>query len=333
MPINSQVPPASERRVIGQDMPLEVCICTHNPRPDIFRLVLMSLTRQTAEKGSFRVVIIDNASTPPFTAENYAELTAAGITAEIVCEPKLGNVFSRAKAYQATSGDWILFVDDDNELHPDYIATGLEIISNRPELGCFGGKLELPEEVEVPRWMKPLLPFLAIRDFGDKEITNIADRWGQWEPVTAGGFINRKILGVYAKRIFEDPETHVLGRRGISTLNSCEDSLMMAGAFHLGLACSYQPSLRLNHHVRAERFRLSYLLRLMYGFGRSEVMLDYLCGRNAHLSNQHRKNGLGEIIGGFMKEFAGFSWQYALCMMVRRISLHRQRKYIAGGAK
>lgn len=331
MPINNEETPTSGRMVIGRDMPLDVCICTHDPRPDIFRLVLMSLAHQTAEKGSFRVVIIDNASTPPLTADDYAVLTDAGIEAALVREPTLGNVFSRARAYQATKSDWILFVDDDNELSPDYIATGLEIIRNRPELGCFGGKLELPEGLVVPHWMKSLLPFLAIRDYGDKEITNIADHWGEWEPVTAGGFINRAILGLYAKRIFNDPATHVLGRKGKNTLNSCEDSLMMAGAFPLGLACSYQPSLRLNHHVRVERFQLSYLLHLMSGFGKSEIMLEYLCGRSGQWGKQSCISALGKIVNGFRKERMVFSWQYALCMMVRRVSLFRQKKRIVGG--
>jgi len=284
----------------------------------------MSLAGQSAETGSFSVVIVDNASIPEVTSADCAILTEAGIASTIVRESKLGNVFSRARAYQETNCQWILFVDDDNELDPDYIKIGLEIIRNRPEIGCFGGKLELPAGINVPRWVIPLLPFLAIRDFGDKEITNIADYWGQWEPATAGGFIRREILGAYARRILDDPSTHVLGRKGRKGLNSCEDSLMMAGAFHLGLACSYQPSLKLYHHVRADRFRLSYLLPLMYGFGRSEVMLDFLCGRTAHWSVQSNMSALREIMASSRRELTE-SLQYAFCMMVRRIGLYRQR--------
>jgi len=332
IPIDSELGQTSEGRGIGPDKPLEVCICTHAPRPEIFHIVLTSLARQTAGKESFRVLIIDNASAPPLTVENCGVLTNAGISFEIVREPRLGNVFSRARAYQATVGDWIVFVDDDNELHPDYIEIGLELIRNRPELGCFGGKLELPSGIDVPAWVKPLLPFLAIRDFGDREITNISDHWGEWEPVTAGGFLRRDILGIYAKRVLDDPGTHVLGRKGTSTLNSCEDSLMMSGAFHLALACSYQPSLRLTHHVRAERFRLSYILRLMYGFGRSEVMLDYLCGRTTQWDSQGGWKAISEIMRSFMRDLSLFSWQYALCMMVRQVSLQCQRKRIGGAA-
>lgn len=285
----------------------------------------MSLAQQSAGKKNFSVVIIDNASTPQLVSADCAVLTEAGIASTIVREPKLGNVFSRARAYQETNCQWILFVDDDNELDPAYVKIGLEIIRNRPEIGCFGGKLELPAGINVPGWVIPLLPFLAIRDFGDKEITNIADYWGQWEPATAGGFIRREILGAYARRILDDPTTHVLGRKGRKTLNSCEDSLMMAGAFHLGLACSYQPSLKLYHHVRAERFRLTHLLPLMYGYGRSEVMLEFLCGRTAQWRVQSNMSALREIMASFRGELSGFFWQYAICMMVRRIGLHRQR--------
>ena len=177
-----------------------------------------------------------------------------------------------------------------------------------------------------------MLPFLAIRDFGDNEITNIADHWGQWEPVTAGGFIRRDVLGLYAKRVVDDPNTHILGRKGKSTLNSCEDSLMMSGAFHLGLACSYQPKLVLNHHLRSERFRLFYLLRLMYGFGRSEVMLEHLCRRSGDKNGQ-RGEGLRGISAGFLREFRNFSWQYAVCMMARRAGIYRQANRVVKGVE
>ncbi|MBN1546373.1 MAG: hypothetical protein JW902_06915, partial [Syntrophaceae bacterium] len=201
----------------------------------------------------------------------------------------------------------------------------LDIIRQRPEIGCFGGKLELPAGFRVPQWVLPLLPFLAIRDFGDEEITNIADYWGQWEPATAGGFIRREVLGVYAQRIQDDPKTHVLGRKGNKTLNSCEDSLMMAGAFDLGFACSYQPSLKLYHHLKPDRFRISYLVPLMYGYGRSEVMLDFLCGRTGHWKVQSNGSALREIMGTFRYELSHYSWQYAVSMMIRRVALHRQK--------
>jgi glycosyltransferase involved in cell wall biosynthesis len=324
------VTPAHTR--IGRDLTLDVCICTHNPRTDIFQLVLKALVRQTEERKSFRVLIVDNASKPSLRVENYGLLSDAGIAVSIVREIRLGNIFARARVYQETTGNWILFVDDDNELEPDYIEKGLEIIRNRPELGCFGGKLKMPEKIKVPEWMKPLVPFLAIRDFGDKEITNIADHWGEWEPVTAGGFIRRDVLGLFARRVLHDPETHVLGRKGNSTLNSCEDSLMMAGAFHLGLACSYQPGLSLNHHVRPERFQLSYLLRLMYGFGRSEVMLDHLCGRNRNIDNQDARSSWRAMFVGFIKDRSIVSWQYALCMLARRAGMHLQHKRVAQGS-
>lgn len=331
MAIDSEAQTGPSQAGIDRSLPLDVCICTHNPRPVLFRIVLTALARQTAGKGSFRVLIVDNASTPPLSVENYGLLADAGVTVSIVREPKLGNIFARARAYQETTGNWILFVDDDNELEPNYIEIGLEIIRNRPELGCFGGKLKLPEKINVPKWMNPLIPFLAIRDFGDKEITNIADYWGEWEPVTAGGFIRRDVIGLYAKRVFDDPETHILGRKGNSTLNSCEDSLMMSGAFHLGLACSYQPRLSLNHHVRSERFRLAYLLRLMYGFGRSEVMLDHLCCRTGNQGSQGVRSSWNAIFIGFIRDCRIFSWQYALCMLVRRVGIHLQHKRIAGG--
>ena len=41
----------------------------------------------------------------------------------------------------------------------------------------------------------------------------------------------------------------------------------MRGAYGLGLSCSYEPSLRLEHHLDPRRFQLRYLARLLVGLG------------------------------------------------------------------
>ena len=64
--------------------------------------------------------------------------TSSGITARIVCEPELGLYAARHRAIRETDGDWIIFVDDDNELRPDYVSEGVRFISEHPEVGCFG---------------------------------------------------------------------------------------------------------------------------------------------------------------------------------------------------
>jgi glycosyltransferase involved in cell wall biosynthesis len=253
---------------------LEVCICTHDPRTDILQLTLGSLAGQSAGAGSFSVLIVDNASSPPLPEALLAPLVQAGIAARLVFEARPGVAQARLRAIRETTSDWILFVDDDNELAPEFIERGLSIAVDGPDLACFGGKLLLPSHLSPPDWARPFLPYLAIKDVGDEAIKGIAEHWGQWEPPTAGAFVRRSLALAYLDRITRDPRILELGRKGRRGLGSCEDSLMMRQALGLRLVNAYQPALRLFHHLDPTRFRLGYLLRLMHGYGRSHVLLE-----------------------------------------------------------
>jgi glycosyltransferase involved in cell wall biosynthesis len=257
---------------------IDVCICTHNPRPDIFEATLRSLAWQTADKRKFRVLIVDNASAPRINESVLSPLKEAGIDARLVVEEKPGLARARLKAIAETKSDWVLFLDDDNELLQDFLENGCRVIDGTSEIGCFGGKLLLPDYIKPPPLLRRYLPYLAIKDHGDEVITDRTDYWGPWEPPGAGSFVHRKVLEIYKNKSEHDELFFRLGRTGSKSVASCEDSLMMRGAVQLGLYCSYQPSLRIIHHISPDRVKIRYLLKLMYGFGVStatcELMLN-----------------------------------------------------------
>ncbi len=256
-------------------MKLDVCICTHDPRREVLDLAIRSIARQ-AGSGTLEVLLVDNASAERVPESALAPVREAGIAARITREERLGNAQARLHAIRETRGDWILFVDDDNELSGDFVAEGFRFIAARPDVGCFGGKLVLPQELQPPRWAQPFLPYLGVRDFGEEVITGTGERWGEWEPPTAGAFVRRDVADAYRARVEEDARILDLGRKGRNGLASCEDSLMMRQAFRLGALNAYVPRLSLKHHLDPSRFRLEYLVRLMHGYGSSHVLLEGL---------------------------------------------------------
>ncbi len=260
---------------------LTVCLCTRNPRRDVLAIALGALADQTAPRNAFRVLIVDNGSEPALGAADMAPLIAAGVDHRIVVEPKLGIVNGRRRAIDDAGEGWILFVDDDNELAPDYIENGLKIIRSNPELGAFGGKLVLPDALKAKRWHKPFLSYIAVREFGEEPVTACTFQYGPWEAPTAGAFVRRDVLNVYRDRVASEAKVGELGRKQGQSLNSCEDALMMLGAPSIGAPTSYQPSLTLIHHIDEKRLRLGYLLRLLYAYGRSHVLLESLVDRTA----------------------------------------------------
>ncbi len=259
---------------------IDICICTHNPQEPLFSLVLDAILRQTVGPGTFRLLVIDNASQPPVMEQTLKGFHAYGIPARIVKEAEPGIARARLRAMCETDAEWLLFVDDDNELRDDYVEQGLRFISEHPHVGCFGGKLLLAPGLSPPSWARPFLPYLAIKDEGEEVIMGHADVWGPWEPPTAGAFIHRSVLDRYQERAAHNDELFRLGRKGRKGLASCEDSLIMRGAGEMGKDNAYNPQMVLYHHLDERRFRLGYLIRLMYGYGRSHVILEGLLGHS-----------------------------------------------------
>ena len=313
----------SGRRSMSADgrLMLQVCLCTHNPRPEIFHRVLTALRRQT-EWTSFEVVIIDNASQPPIEEWACRNALGAETPLRIERESTLGIAAARVRAVATTTAEWVLFVDDDTELMADYIEAGLKIIADNPAIGCFGGKLIVPDYLAPARWTRPLLPFLAIKDLGDEPVTSLADEWRHCEPPTAGAFVRRSVLHRYLSVMRVNQMAPSLGRKGHRGLRSGEDALMMRGAYALGLAVSYQPTLKLIHHLHPSRFRFGYLLRLMWGHGRTLFVLDRIVaasgGRTSALAQRSTVDALRILVRSTAREVRK-SLRYACCMLAFRL--------------
>ena len=258
-------------------MHVEICICAHNPPLDVFERVMKSIFNQQVTDGNtFSVLVVDNLSNPPISESIFKKTNGSKIRTKLIQEPSPGLARARAKAAKSTSAEWILFVDQDNELNSDYVSNGLAIISDHPALGCFGGRLLLPDSIHPPAWTKPFLPHLGIKDFGGERIERLSEEWGPWEPPGAGAFVHRDVLQEYLRRSTASENFFRLGRIA-GQLLSCDDSIIMRGAASVGRTNAYEPSLVLWHHLAPHRFRFRYLIRLMYGYGMSHVILEALC--------------------------------------------------------
>lgn len=259
---------------------IDICICTHNPRQDLFVKVIASLADQTASSNSFRVVIVDNMSSPPLKASLLEPLKRRGVEARIVVEQALGLTSARLRAARETEGEWICWVDDDNILAPDYLQMAIDYIRENPNVGSFGGKLLLPASINAPTWSTPFLPFLGIKDIGDEAKSALSMTWCDSEPAGAGAVVHRSVMDAFCRLVTERPEALSLGRKGRG-LASCDDSLLMRGAFKLGRTTAYNPKLVLQHYINPDRIKLVYLMRLMYAYGESQVLLEHVLSGGA----------------------------------------------------
>jgi glycosyltransferase involved in cell wall biosynthesis len=253
---------------------LDVCVCTHNPDLGVLRLVLAALAAQSLETNAFRVTVVDNASEPPIADWVIGPLVARGVNARIVREDNLGVAHARLRAARETDAAWVSFIDDDNVVAENYLEVGLRFAAANPHVGAFGGRLLLPPTLQASEEIKPFLPYLGIKDLGDVALSGPSMHWCEWEPPTAGSFVARAVLERFAREIERDDGILGLGRKGLDSPVSCEDSFIMRSAYALDLSLAYCPHLVLYHHLRPHRLTRKYLFRLLYGYGTSHVLLE-----------------------------------------------------------
>lgn len=146
-------------------LPLSIIIPTHNPNKKRLERTLQALKQQTLPFDKWELLIIDNATPDPDYILSFDKTWHSA--AKIVRENRIGLTRARLAGIQASRGQYLIFVDDDNVLHPDYLKNTIDIFQNYPNLGSAGGK-SLPEfEVEPEAWVEKFWVCLALRDLGD----------------------------------------------------------------------------------------------------------------------------------------------------------------------
>lgn len=254
---------------------LSVILCTHQPDRALLGKVLVALGGQIGAPDH-ELILVDNRSEP---ALEETVFTGAGLSRpRLIQEPVSGLAFARAAGIEAATGDLIVFVDDDNVLAPDYLAEAALVASAEPGLGAFAGRAQ-GVFVTEPDWLvKRHIARYAVRDLGEEPIIGAGDRWGPHEPFGAGLAVRADIARAFAQLVRASVDAGGLGRAG-RTLASGEDSLFSRIADALGYQVGYAPSLRLEHHIKAERVSWRYLFRLIAGQARAHVILDRISGR------------------------------------------------------
>ena len=258
-------------------MDLNVTICTHNPRKDYLERTVASLAAQDLDRARWELVIVDNASSNGVC--DTVDLTWHP-RARVVREDRIGLTMARLRGITESVQELILYVDDDNELAPDYLSKLLELADRYPLLGVIGaGRIEAEFEETPDTDLKPYLPMLALRsEDGARWSNDASDHLIPWG---AGMLVRREVALRYNELILSDPLKQGLDRSG-KALNSCGDDEFSWVACEMGLGKGIFSELVVTHLIGASRVQREYLLRLAEGHSFSRALLHHLHGRKVH---------------------------------------------------
>jgi glycosyltransferase involved in cell wall biosynthesis len=227
-----------------------VIVCAHNPRLDYLTQAIEALKAQTLPMPLWELLVVDNASSTPLAPV----LNLAWHPHQrVVREEKLGATCARLRGIAETSGDVLVFVDDDNVLYADYLEQALAIAEKYPRIGSWGGTTHPQFEQPPPDWTRRYWEMLAIREFTQDHIGT--------SPIGAGLCLRRPVALHYCQQVIDCPLRLALGRVG-SSLVSAEDMDLARCATALDLEMGVFTALQLKHLLPPHRLSEEYLLQL-----------------------------------------------------------------------
>ena len=246
-------------------MRLDVIVPTYN-RQDLLPLSLNSLFAAEIPAGlEVSVTVVDNNSTDGTrqVIESFKE--RFGDRIQYCFEQQQGRSHALNTGINATSGDLIGIIDDDEEVDRNWINAAFEAFSTR-DLDFIGGPYIPHWSITPPDWLpREYGGVVGWVDGGDREVPFYRNYPG----ILMGGnaVLKRSILekvGLY---------TTWLGRTDKGLLTG-EDEELYGRLLASGAKGMYLPQMMIYHHVTPERLTKSYFRRWCFWRGVSLGLLD-----------------------------------------------------------
>jgi len=238
-----------------------VGLCTHN-HLDRLKVTLAALQVLDGPPDGWELLVVDNASTDG-TAEYLASAVwqPQGAVARVVREAKLGLSNARNCAIAQATGEYLLFIDDDETPHAQWLVNyAVAMVEHQPD--ALGGPIDVRfVGGERPAWLlDELLGFIGKIDHGGG---------GRWltapdTPIFGGNFAFRRTV---FDRIGNFDA--VLGRLGTANFGG-EDIEIYERLLQADCKVRWVHDALIFHRVESPKLRRRYFLDLHFKQGRLE---------------------------------------------------------------
>jgi glycosyltransferase involved in cell wall biosynthesis len=283
-----------------------IVTCFHNssPRLDCYFAALqrLDLSDQRTE-----FVFVDNASTDDTLTLLHQHASALTAPVLIATEPRPGLMFARRKAIPLTHGEFVLFLDDDNEPAPDYVAQLHRLIDAFPRAAFYCGNSLPPQDYGFSTDMVNGAAVVAIRsEYGEREfdLRRAHDPYGPW----GAGLCCRRDAVAAACDAWEHSAQKLVGRTG-TKLSGGEDHWIIHYVCRSNPRIVFSDKLVLTHRVDPRRLKRRYLLRANYQLGRDwPAHLDAFKALRAELPDSYPVGGAVWLLAFYTtpRRVAGF---------------------------
>jgi glycosyltransferase involved in cell wall biosynthesis len=241
-----------------------IAVCCHNSARRLPETLRHLLRQQAGREIEWEVLAIDNGSTDE-TAQVARRCWPTGAPAplRIAREETVGLSRARKRAFIEAAHEIVCFVDDDNWLCPEWVATVSKVMSAHPDVAVCGGPSVAVFEEDPPEWFERFARSYAVGPQGTERGYHVHGFWG-------AGLVVRKSAW---EQLYEGGFEQLLPDRVGGNLSSGGDTELCLALMRLGWKQWYEPDLRLQHYIPGDRTRWKDLRRLHRGFGAASVTL------------------------------------------------------------
>jgi glucosyl-dolichyl phosphate glucuronosyltransferase len=244
-------------------------------RPQLLNQALQSVGRaEPPRKMHVRVIVVNNDARPDLPGVELS-LASMRFPSLVLHEPQPGKSSALNRGIAESTADYIGFIDDDEELAPDWFRVVENALEAAP-LDFLGGRaLPAPGSGVFPAWVPAgHWAVLGMADSGPEELTYGSDFPG----MLMGG--NAVIARAMLDRV--GPYRVELGPRIDRRLFSCEDEDMYLRMVDAGAHGRYLPQLLVYHSVHADRLHKRYYRAWTFWNGAAKGVLARRHRRQFH---------------------------------------------------
>lgn len=237
-----------------------IVICTYNGARTLEKTLNHILAQDGFDKYIEQVIVVDNASTDETSVIIKSYTQSKKLIYSYEAKPGLGN--ARLNGVRLAKAEWTVFVDDDNELDPDWVSNAAEYIGKHPNIGIMGGtvipKLEFSATQEELMRLKKHMGMLACTDFSRDDVDFDRDKSPFGGIIGAGMVVRTE----YLKELASKGWIKQMGRTGNNTAAGDDGEISRFVTERKGRKAGYCPYMILEHNLPKSRLQEDYLLKL-----------------------------------------------------------------------
>ena len=244
---------------------ISAVVCTLN-RAAYLAKAMQSLVNQTYPKKYYEIIVVDNGSTD--NTREVVEQFSQSTRVRYIHEPIKGLSQARNTGWQAASGKYVAYLDDDAIACPRWLEKIMETFETiKPAPASVGG-------IAVPIWESERPAWLEDRMLGAYAIVDWGDRARFFKPSTPEHHVGCNVA--YTRQVLQECGGFNvnLGRKGRNLLSNDENVIRDYIDSH-GLGIYYDPAILVEHLVPRERLTRRFMLRRHFWQGISDVVLWY----------------------------------------------------------